>query len=138
MELYLHRYIGLERCLSSWRVLSAYLRPDLSSDTTYQTGRDRKIADSVQRFQQAFAPWLKAEDRDSSQTRTLSIILQEATVLGIILFSQPSDLQFHWPKSTELNPGTIAITPALVKLSNEHGEKLAQGQVLASAETVRL
>ena len=130
--------IEITQCLSRWRVLTAYLRPDLSSDPTYSAELDRKVSNSVKKFLHAFEPWMKTMYKDQERARGLTVILKEAAGLGTFLFSQPSELQFQWPPTNELGTGRIAVTPALVKLTDESGRKLAQAQVLVSASVKKV
>lgn len=113
--------------------MTAYIRPDPSSDRTYIADRDRKIAQSVQNFMQAFAPWMNTKYNEQDRAQALTAIFQEAAELGIFLLSQPSELVFQWPRENHLDPGRLAITPALVKLTDEYGQILGQAQVLVGA-----
>lgn len=60
----------------------------------------------------------------------MSAILEDAANLGIFLFSQPSTLKFHWPTSSEVGPGKMVVSPALVKTTDEKGEALVEAQVI--------
>ena len=62
--------------------------------------------------------------------RSLSAIFKDAAGLGIWIFSQPSDLQFQWPKQSEVGSNGIAVAPALVKLTDERGQSLSEPQVM--------
>ena len=110
--------------------MTAYLRPDPKKDTAYIAQRDRQIQDIVQSFAQAFAPWKSTGYKDEERARSLSAILEDAADLGIFLFSQPSTLKFRWPVSSEVRPGKIVVSPALVKSTDEKGRDLAEAQVM--------
>ena len=110
--------------------MTAYLRPDPTKDTAYLAQRDRQIEDTVQSFAKAFAPWKNTDYKDEERARSLSAILEDTANVGILLFSQPSTLQFLWPSSSEVGAGRIALSPALVKTSNEKGQVLASPQVM--------
>lgn len=118
--------------MSRWRVMTAYLRPDPAKDAAYIAQRDRHISDTVQSFGKAFAPWKSTGYKDEERARSLSAILEEAANLGIFLFSQPSTLKFHWPSSSEVGPGRIVVSPALVKLTDEKGQDLVEAQVVVN------
>ena len=77
---------------------------------------------------------MKTKYNDQERARSLTVIFKEAAGLGTFLFSQPSEMQFQWPPANDLGAGVAAITPALVKLTDEHGRRLATAQVLVSAE----
>lgn len=112
--------------------MTAYLRPDPTKDASYIAQRDRKISETVQAFAKAFAPWKSTEYKDEERTRSLSAILEDAANLGIFLFSQPSALNFHWPASNEMGAGKIAVSPALVKRTDEKGQDLVEAQVMVN------
>lgn len=123
------------QCLSQWRVLSAFLHPNPSSDPVYTADRDRKIADMSQKVLGAFSAWMKTKYNEPDRVRSLGVILNEVAELGTFLFSQPSEIRFQWP---ELSTSRLAVTPALVKTTDEYGRKLAQAQVLVSATVVKV
>lgn len=118
--------------MSRWRVMTAYLRPDPTKDAAYIAQRSKQISDTTHSFAWAFAPWKNLGYKDEERTRSLSAILEDAANLGIFLFSQPSTLKFHWPTSSEVGPGRIVISPALVKTTNEKGQELVEAQVMVN------
>ena len=113
--------------MSRWRALTAYLRPNALEDTAYVAQRDRQINIIVRNFSIAFAPWQNPRYKDEERVRSLVAILKDAADKGIWLFSQPSEFLFQWRK---LNPGRIAVAPALVKTTDERGQVLGQPQVM--------
>lgn len=117
-------------------MVTAYIRPDPYSNRTYIVDRDRKIAHSVQSLIQAFAPWMNTKYDEQERAQALTAIFQEAAGLGIFLLSQPSELVFRWPQDDRLDPGRLAVTPALVKVTDEYGQILGQAQVLVGALVV--
>ncbi|KAL2037110.1 hypothetical protein N7G274_010106 [Stereocaulon virgatum] len=123
------------KSMSRWRVLTAYLRPNPSDDTSYIAQRDHHINEMVRKFSTAFAPWQKSKYKDEDRKRSLSAILKDAAGLGIWMFSQPSDLQFQWSKSSELGSNMLAVAPALVKLTDERGQSLREPQVVIRLAT---
>lgn len=118
--------------MSRWRVMTAYLRPDPAKDAAYMAPRDKQISDTVQSFGRAFAPWKSTGYKDEERARSLSAILEEASNLGIFLFSQPSTLKFHWPSSSEVGPGRIVVSPALAKTTDEKGQDLVEAQIMVN------
>ena len=86
----------------------------------------------------AFAPWINTKHNEQDRVEALRSIFQEAARLGTFLLSQPQELVIQWPGENELDLGTLAVTPALVKLTNEHGEKLGQAHVLVSPMVEKL
>ena len=118
--------------MSRWRVLTAYLRPEPSKDTTYLADRDQKIHETVLAFSEAFAPWKSPKYNDADRSRSLSEIIKGAAELGVWIFAQPSWFEFHWPKYSEADRGRLAISPALVKMTDERGQVLKEAQVMVN------
>ena len=119
--------------MSRWRALTAYLRPNTLEDAAYIAQRERQINTIVQNFSVAFAPWQNPRYKDEERVHSLVAILKDAADKGIWLFSQPSEFQFQWRK---LGPGRIAVAPALVKVTDERGQILAEPQVMIDS-TIR-
>lgn len=78
----------------------------------------------------SFAPWINTKNTEQVRVQALTTVFQESAGLGIFLLSQPHELAIQWPKANDLDPGTLAVTPALVKLTDEYGQKLGQALVL--------
>lgn len=116
--------------MSRWRTLTAYLRPSTLDDTAYIAQREHQINIIVQNFSTAFAPWQSPRYKDEERVRSLVAILKEAADIGIWLFSQPSELQFQWPKYNDIGSSRIAVAPALVKITDERGQTLGRPQVM--------
>lgn len=100
--------------------------------------RAQQINEIVHTFSLAFGPWKNPKYSDGDRARSLSAILTEAADLGIWLFSQPCLLQFRWPRSGEISPGKIAVTPELVKSTDERGLGLREAQVMVEFVTQKL
>ena len=81
---------------------------------------------------------MKTKYTEEDRNQSLNVILHEAAKLGAFLFSQPSEMQFQWPSAHELRASRLAITPSLIKITDECGRKLANAQVMVSATTVKV
>lgn len=126
---------GFEACFSRWRQLTAYLLPNPLEDAAYRHHRNRQIDDMVRGFSRVFAPWGNPQYGGDQRSNSLSAIFKSASELGILLFSQPSGIHFHWPSSGDsVGPNQLAITPSLVKTTDERGAPLHVPQVLVEAE----
>ena len=121
--------------MSRWRVLNAYLRPNPTENTLYTAHRDSQITELTQTFSRSLAGWKNPKYNDDDRMRHLSAVIIEAADLGIWLFSQPSGLEFRWSRYGE---NEIEIAPALVKVTDEKGHKLAKYQVVVKATTSKL
>lgn len=130
--------LGFSQCLSRWRSLTAYIRPDASSDHSYTSDRDQKIARIVKTLVRAYDSWINPKHQRRDCMQALTTMFHEAAALGIFLLSQPQELYFHWPQEGELEPGRMAVGPALVKLTDEYGRKLRDGQVMVSAPVAKM
>jgi hypothetical protein len=108
------------------------------SDPVYIAERDRKIAAMSQKVLGAFAAWMTREYHEEDRVRSLRVILTETAKLGTFLFSHPCEMQFQWPTTDELSADRLAITPALVKITDEYGRKLRPMQVLVNAAVVKV
>ncbi|KAL9001441.1 MAG: hypothetical protein Q9169_000016 [Polycauliona sp. 2 TL-2023] len=124
---------GFEQSMSRWRELTAYLRPDPFQDAYYIAHRDRQIDVKIQAFSRAFAPWQQSAHSQQERSDSLSAIFKGAAELGIFLFSQPSQLQFRWPRPEELIQNQITVLPTLVKNTDERGRRLRRYQTLVPA-----
>ena len=118
--------------MSRWRVLTSYLSLEPSENHQYMTQRDRRINELSRTFSKAFAPWKNKRHTDQDRIKSLTAILTGAAELGIWLFSQPGELQFRWPKKKS---NMMVLAPALVKVTDERGEKLATPQIVVEAES---
>lgn len=127
-----------EPCLSRWRQLTAYLLPNPLEDAAYRSHRNRQIDSMVRSFSRAFRPWENPQYGSDQRSNSLSAIFKDASELGILLFSQLSDLQFRWPNNGDsVGPNQLAVTPTLVKTTDERGAHLHVPQVLVEAECGR-
>lgn len=115
--------------MSQWRGLTAYLY-SVADSSSYITHRDRQISRTVEAFSRAFAPWRNLHSDDKERERSLSAILTDGAELGVWLFSQPSELRFQWPSDRTVGRDRIVVTPALVKITDEYGQRLAQPQIM--------
>lgn len=121
--------------MSRWRVLNAYLRPNPTENTLYTAHRDRQVTELTQIFSRSLAAWNNPKYNDNDRMQHLSAVIIEAADLGFWLFSQPSGLEFRWSRHGE---NEIEIAPALVKVTDEKGRKLAESQVVVKATTSKL
>ena len=128
-----------EICLSRWRQLTAYLLPNPLEDAAYRNHRDRQIDSMVRSFSRAFGPWENPQYGGDQRSNSLSAIFRGASELGILLFSQPSELQFRWPNNgNSVGLNQLAVTPSFVKTTDERGARLHVPQVLVEAECGRI
>ena len=131
--------IGFEGSFSRWRQLTAHLLPNPLEDSAYKKHRNYQIDSMVRGFSRVFAPWENRQYGSDQRSNSLSAILKGASELGILLFSQPSELQFRWPNNGDsVGSNQLAVTPRLVKTTDEWGNVLQVPQVLVEAEWGRI
>lgn len=95
------------------------------------------IAEFAETFTKAFGPYSSAEFTEAERSRHIETIGKMATDLGIWLFSQPCSFEFRW-NGGGVSPDEIVTNPAIVKVADEHGQRLAAPQVLAEQTIVRI
>jgi hypothetical protein len=129
---------GFDVALSRWRVLTAYLLPNPNDDTAYITRRDSAISEVVQSLSHAFAPWANPKYPEQERIRSLTAILQSAADFGIFILSQPSRLEFRWEDPMNGGSRAIVVAPAVVKVTDERGQRLRVAQTVAQAVTQQI
>jgi hypothetical protein len=91
-----------------------------------------KIDQGVRDLTNAMAPWnidgANAKHRDDN----LRNILQLASDAALLIFAQPSTFMFDW----STRPGTVTISPSLVKRLDEFANPLPSPPVLIHARTL--
>lgn len=58
--------------------------------------------------------------------------MEDAAELGIWLFEQPCGFEFIWGN---LAAGQVVVSPAVVKVSDEHGKPLQATKTVVKADT---
>ncbi|OQV00390.1 hypothetical protein CLAIMM_05891 [Cladophialophora immunda] len=119
---------GFAQALAHWRVLSAYLRQEPQHDEEYLTERDQRINAAAEKLCVAFEPW--ARSADNTRFRSMVGIMQRASDLGVMLFSQPASFRWQWEASNrggvpQNGPGKVAVLPGLYKVTDEEARSLA-------------
>ena len=91
-----------------------------------------------------------AKYADEDRVRSLCEIMKSAAELGVWLFAQPCTYEFRWAgledekvgvgaqKRTTTTMTTMVIAPALVKVGDERGRRLGEGQVMVEWVTQRV
>ena len=119
------------QAFSKWRVLTAFLRPDVAEDHTYIAKRASNIETAARQICQAFQPWAVGDLE--SRFQHLVNVMRSASLTGIKLFSQPSTFAWRWDprKSKETGRVTqIVVSPGLQKVADEYGRRLNPVQTL--------
>ncbi|KIW89228.1 uncharacterized protein Z519_10081 [Cladophialophora bantiana CBS 173.52] len=119
---------GFAQAFAHWRVMSAYLRREPERDEAYREERDRRITTAATKLCIAFEPW--ARSADNARFQSIVGIMQRASDLGIMLFSQPASFQWQWETgnrggATQNGPGQVAVLPGLYKMTDEEVHRLA-------------
>jgi len=123
---------AVKEATSRWRVLTAYLRPETTTDHTYTQTRDAAIHTAASAFCNAFAPWTSAAGNNGNdRLQNLLEIMRSATDAGILVFAQPSEFEYRWTLPAEARSGRrVVVTPAFVKVSDEYAKPLERSQIM--------
>lgn len=131
--------VTFDRAMSQWRVLTAYLRAQPSSDRNYISKRDRTIQKDVSEISAIFTPWANQKRDSNEKIKNLNSIFISASEKGIKLFSQPSKFQFEWKFLEEARSNDmITVTPSFVKVQDEHAQTLRPPQMLIESTKSRI
>ncbi|KIW12404.1 hypothetical protein PV08_09681 [Exophiala spinifera] len=120
-----------DEAYSTWRVLTAYIRPSAASLTPTQ---EASVTSEAANFTEAFGPWSKSRG-NAAQKANLEEIMRNAIGVGTLLFSQPSVCEFRWIQTSKrhANSATFYITPALLRTSDASGHALSSPHTLLKA-----
>lgn len=111
--------------------MTAYLRPDTTTDEEYIKKRDSAIAEAASAFSAAFAPWAVASQTHQARCQNLAEIMRSAADMGNLIFSQPSAFGYDWnTPSSARRERAIVVMPAVVKLTDEHAVSLSRPLVI--------
>ena len=114
--------------------LNGQTHPVSQNDFTLPYNSSTEFAEN---FTKAFEPYSSPEFTEAERSRHIHNIGKMATDLGIWLFSQPCSFEFRW-NGSGISPDEIVTNPAIVKVADEHGQRLGVPQVLAEHTTVRI
>ncbi|KAE8393073.1 hypothetical protein BDV23DRAFT_150038 [Aspergillus alliaceus] len=119
------------RALFAWRMLTSRLYKEgyFADSVTAEPSAVRTLAAS---FVQAFAPYSDPDFSETSRLDHLMSVTRAAADLGVWLFAQPCSFDFCWNANLI---DKVAVLPAVVKVSDEQGQRLFAPRVLVE-ETV--
>ncbi|KAJ5431803.1 hypothetical protein N7445_008301 [Penicillium cf. griseofulvum] len=123
-----------DRTEFAWRMLTSFLYA--SKNHSPNLPRDNMMA-FAEKFTKAFEPYSNAQFAEDDRLRHLVTISKSAADLGIWLFSQPCSFKFRWT-TDGVSGDKMVVLPAIVKVCDEQGRRLAVPETLAEEETVRI
>jgi hypothetical protein len=127
---------------SRWRMLTAYLRPDLLSDNRATNAQpDPAREEAIQSFTRVFAAWAKPDVPDAEKLNNLSDIVEEAVRFAVWLFSQPASFKYDWKPAVDVRDRanrTVVTVPALIKVTDNRGQALVRPLGIVSASRTRV
>ncbi|PGH23947.1 hypothetical protein AJ80_02009 [Polytolypa hystricis UAMH7299] len=116
------------QALFAWRMLTAYLQQEDSlQHPSYTTQQRVAIESTVEAFTSAFSVYANPQHHRSERIQHLTDVMQAAANLGVWLFAQPCEFDYVWDSPT-VGDNRIAISPAVVKVSDEQGQSLPAAQ----------
>jgi hypothetical protein len=122
---------GFPQAFSQWRVLTAFLRIETSAMRKSKPLPNIMIVQGVRDLTNAMAPW-NIDGNAENREHNLRDVLQLASDAALLIFAQPSTFMFDW--STK--PGSVTISPSLVKRLDASGNPLPSPPVLVRARTL--
>ncbi|OJJ66473.1 hypothetical protein ASPBRDRAFT_34920 [Aspergillus brasiliensis CBS 101740] len=120
------------RDIFAWRMLTARLHSEYLDSTS--AAAQRNIETLADAFSEAFAIYRNPELSDADCRRHLVSVVREAAQLSVWLFTQPCSFEFNWTAP----PGSIAVLPAVMKISDERGVDLPVSQKVVEATIAQI
>ncbi|KIW32227.1 uncharacterized protein PV07_03787 [Cladophialophora immunda] len=119
--------------LSRWRMLTAYLRPDLfdgkESDSTAQ---DAHLYNLAKTFSDRFAAFSQPQNAEQ-KVKHLAEVLRTAVKVALWLYSQPATFKFDWGPASDASrrsTPTVATVPSLLKTHDGMGGEIQPPQTI--------
>lgn len=126
--------IDTDQATFVWRMVTSYLYTHNQTTPTTSSGA---IAEFAESFTKAFAPYSNPQFSEAERLRHLISVSKAAADLGVWLFSQPCSIEFRWTDAGFSGSQVVTI-PAVVKVSDENGERLVVPQTLAEETAVHI
>ncbi|KAL4950174.1 hypothetical protein BDW69DRAFT_172745 [Aspergillus filifer] len=123
--------------LFTWRMLTAHLYAN--SSFTSGTGTDPTATNGAalaKEFTEAFEPYSIPTSSPTERIAHLESLTRLTTNLGIWLFGQPCGVEFVWNVEKK-GRDEFLVSPRVVKVSDERGDKLAETLVLVEGVKAR-
>ncbi|KAJ5510949.1 hypothetical protein N7453_003052 [Penicillium expansum] len=118
-----------DRAEFAWRMLTSFLY----DSPTLPRGDIRKFAEE---FTKAFEAYRNSQFAEADRLRHLDTISKSAADLGVWLFLQPCSFKFRWT-TDGVSDNKLVVLPAVIKVYDEHGRRLAVPETLVKEETVQ-
>lgn len=119
-------------------MLTAYIyNQRLSTKEQAVAARDDAIASLAERFTKVFEPYNDPNFTESHRLGHLTSVLKAAADLGVWLFAQPCSFNFSW-STPAATMDQVTVLPAVVKVCDEHGQRLLVPQVLVEEVSMQL
>jgi hypothetical protein len=127
--------LELNQATYTWRILTAYLSRNATLEATEETQLRQEAAINafVENFTSSFAPYADPSLSPEDGARHLRSVTTAAADLGRWLFGQPCAFDFVYPEATGNNE--VVVLPAIVKVLDEKGQRLATKATLYQAVT---
>ncbi|QKX57916.1 uncharacterized protein TRUGW13939_05036 [Talaromyces rugulosus] len=125
----------LNQATYTWRILAAYLARNATPEAVEETQvrQEAAINAFVDNFTSSFAPYADPAHSSEDRARHLRSVTTAAADLGRWLFGQPCAFDFVYSGPTGNNE--VVVLPAIVKVLDEKGQRLATKATLYQAVT---
>ncbi|PYI26760.1 hypothetical protein BP00DRAFT_465066 [Aspergillus indologenus CBS 114.80] len=117
----------------AWRMLTSHLHAEYLD--TSSPAAQRNIAALVEDFSRTLTAFHNPQFSDPDAHRHLRSVVKEAADLGVWLFAQPCFFEFVWGDAP---PRSITTLPAVVKVIDEQGQRLATPQRIVEETIAQL
>ncbi|KAI1611881.1 hypothetical protein EDD37DRAFT_651435 [Exophiala viscosa] len=119
--------------LSRWRMLTAYLRPDIfGGDVSSTSEFESHIHDLATKFCDTFNPFSQLQ-HEEQKVKHLVEVLRTALRFALWLYSHPATFDFRWGSASDGSSGsghTVVTVPSLIKTYDGRGSKIEPPQVV--------
>ncbi|EED18795.1 hypothetical protein TSTA_125120 [Talaromyces stipitatus ATCC 10500] len=130
--------INSDKAFYTWRMLTAYLSQLATPEAAKRNlaVQDTAVHKFVETFTSSFAPYADSSHSRGNRVRHLGTVTTTAADLGRWLFGQPCTFEFVY--TSPAGSGEIVVLPAIVKVLDEEGQRLANKVILCEAVTAKL
>ncbi|OAP60533.1 hypothetical protein AYL99_05535 [Fonsecaea erecta] len=118
---------------SRWRMLTAYLRPDLfDGKEPASAEQDARLYNLAKTFSERFAVFSQPQNAEQ-KVKHLVEVLRTAVRVALWLYSQPSTFKFDWGPASDASrrsmPAVVTV-PSLLKTHDSMGAEIQPPQVI--------
>lgn len=122
---------------SEWKRLNAYLCPQSGDDPEFAKEISKVCDEISDGLGAALSPWRAQTDDNTFRQHERSLIIAASSV-AIKIMSQSWDYKFVWNDTGASADTAIAMSPGLLKVTDDGGKLLQSPQLLVAPSFVRV